>query len=72
MISVPRINQIYSFFIGKIVNDDFGPTPESSEVKLFKINELPWDDLAFRTVKLTIEQYLNHGKDSFSNKVLDD
>ena len=72
VISVPRINQIYSFFIGKIVNDDFGPTPESSEVKLFKINELPWDDLAFRTVRLTIEQYLNHGKDSFSNKVLDD
>ena len=71
VISVPKINQVYSFFIGEIANKDFGPTPESSEVKLFHIDKIPWDELAFRTVKLTIEQYLEHGKDSFFNRVLD-
>lgn len=71
VISVPKINQVYSFFIGEIANTDFGPTPESSEVKLFHVDNIPWDKLAFRTVKLTIEQYLEHGRNSFFNRVLD-
>ncbi|GIR03357.1 MAG: hypothetical protein CM15mP12_8880 [Gammaproteobacteria bacterium] len=62
---MPKINQVYSFFIGEIANTDFGPTPESSEVKLFHVDNIPWDELAFRTVKLTIEQYLEHGKIHF-------
>ena len=69
IISVPRINQIYTFFTGLVANHDFGPTPESSEVKLF-IDDIPWDDLAFRTVRMTIELYLKEGRVIFNN-VLD-
>lgn len=71
VISVPRINQIYTFFTGLVVNDDFGPTPESSEVKLFHIDDIPWDDLAFRTVRMTIELYLKEGVGKAFNNVLD-
>ena len=47
VLSVPHINQIYTFFTGKVVNHDFGPTPESSEVKLFKFDDIPWSCLLY-------------------------
>ena len=71
VISVPRINQIYTFFTGLVANDDFGPTPESSEVKLFHVDNIPWDDLAFRTVRMTIELYLKEGRGKIFNNVLE-
>ena len=58
ILSVPHINQIYTFFTGEINGSSFGPTPESSEVKLFKIDEIPWDELAFPTVKRTLQLFL--------------
>ena len=70
VISVPHINQIYTFFTGQIVNDDFGPTAESSEVKLFSIEEIPWDELAFPTVVKTLELYLQNGKGEVFNETL--
>lgn len=71
ILSVPHINQIYTFFSGKIVNDDFGPTPESSEVKLFKVDEIPWEELAFPTVIKTLKIYLEHGDEKVFNEVLE-
>ena len=59
ILSVPHINQIYTFFTGEINGSSFGPTPESSEVKLFRIDEIPWDELAFqllRTLQLFLER----------------
>ena len=70
VLSVPHIDQIYTFFTGKVVNYDFGPTPESSEVKLFKYDDIPWDELAFPTVIKTIKLFLEHGDDKIINEVL--
>ena len=48
VISVPQDkSSVFFFFIGEIANTDFGPTPESSEVKLFHVDNIPWDELAF-------------------------
>ena len=60
VLSVPHINQIYTFFTGKVMNHDFGPTPESSEVKLFKFDDIPWSELAFPTVIKTLKSELTH------------
>ena len=70
VLSVPHIDQIYTFFTGKVVNYDLGPTPESSEVKLFKYDDIPWDELAFPTVIKTIKLFLEHGDDKIINEVL--
>ena len=70
VLSVPHIDQSYTFFTGKVVNYDFGPTPESSEVKLFKYDDIPWDELAFPTVIKTIKLFLEHGDDKIINEVL--
>jgi len=35
----------------------FDPGHETMEARLFKEDEIPWDELAFRTVKETLEHY---------------
>ena len=37
---------------------NFGPTIESSEVKLFTIDEILWDEIAFPTVEKTLQYYI--------------
>jgi len=36
---------------------DFAPGPESLEVRLFTEAEIPWDEIAFRPVKFSLEHY---------------
>ena len=71
VISVPHIDQVYTFFTAKIINDDFGPTAESSEVKLFNYEDIPWKELAFPTVIRTIKLFLKHGDKEVFNEVIE-
>ena len=66
--SLPYINQVYLMFRAKLLDLDFGPGPESLEVELFSEAEIPWDEIAFRPVRFSIEHYFaerNSGKFSF-------
>lgn len=58
LFSLRHINQVYCFYLGEVANEDFGAGPESLEVKLFHPDELPWDDIAFRVVEVTLRNYL--------------
>ncbi|MCS6997028.1 MAG: NUDIX hydrolase [Casimicrobiaceae bacterium] len=55
VISVPHIDQVHMMFLGDLIEPVWQPTPESIEVALFAPEEIPWDRLAFRTVRLTLE-----------------
>jgi len=57
VISLPHISQIYVMFRSRLVDLDFGPGPESLEVRLFAEEEIPWDQLAFRTIARTLRNY---------------
>ncbi len=57
VISLPHISQIYVMFRARLVDFDFGPGPESLEVRLFAEEEIPWDQLAFRTIGRTLRNY---------------
>jgi ADP-ribose pyrophosphatase YjhB (NUDIX family) len=57
VISLPQISQIYMMFRARLVDLDFGPGPESLEVRLFDEDEIPWDQLAFRTIGRTLRNY---------------
>ena len=57
MISLPYINQVYVMFRARLVDLDFGPGTESLEVRLFDEHEVPWEDLAFRTITRTLRNY---------------
>lgn len=58
-ISVPRVGQVHFFYLARIVEeptrDAFGS--ETLEVRLFQEADVPWDEIAFPTVRRTLEDY---------------
>src|SRR4051812_41165377 len=63
IISLPHINQIYVMFRARLLDLDFSPGPESLEVRLFEEDEIPWEQLAFRTITRTLRNYFLDRKD---------
>lgn len=59
-ISLPQFNQVHIFYLARMRTADVAPTPESSEVVLFEPEQIPWTDIAFRTVFRTLEHYVEH------------
>jgi len=57
MISLPQISQVYVIFRARLVDLDFGPGPESLDVRLFREDQIPWEELAFRTIGRTLRNY---------------
>jgi len=57
MINVPDINQVYILFRARLLDLDFQPGEESLEVALFREADIPWREIAFRTVAKTLEHY---------------
>ena len=57
IISLPHISQVYIMFRAQLLDRDFGPGPESLEVRLFDEDEIPWEELAFRTIGRTLRNY---------------
>ncbi len=63
MLSVPHVNQVHLFFRARLLDLDFGPGTESLEVALFKEDEIPWEELAFRTISTTLRHYFADRKE---------
>ena len=55
--SLPNVSQVYMMYRSKLLDLDFSAGDESLEVKLFAENEIPWDDIAFTTIKYTLKFY---------------
>ena len=67
VLSVPRVGQVHLFYRAKLTSDQFAPGFETMEAKLFAESDIPWDEIAFRTVKVTLEKYFaDSAKGSFS------
>ncbi len=63
-ISVPFISQVHIFFLTHMHSSEHAfSTSESLEVKLFNKDNLPWDEIAFPTVKQTLRHYLDDLKE---------
>ena len=70
VISLPQINQVYMMFRSRLLDRDFGPGTESLEVRLFDESEIPWEELAFRTIARTLRNYfLDRRRDAFALRV---
>ena len=57
MISVPRVNQVHMFYLARLLDLEFRPGVESLEVALFEEAQVPWQDIAFRTVAYTLRHW---------------
>ena len=57
LLNVLHAEQVHLFYLAKMITPDFYAGEESLEVALFHEHEIPWDDLAFPTVKQTLEWF---------------
>ena len=57
VLSVPRVGQVHLFFRARLLSDQFAPGHETIEARLFNEDEIPWEEIAFRTVKETLARY---------------
>lgn len=57
LISVPRVNQVHLFYCARLSQLDFKPGEESLEVALYEESKVPWKEIAFRTVGLTLKHW---------------
>ncbi len=74
MLSVPEIDQVHIFFLAEMKHGGFGAGAETLECRLFDQSEIPWNDIAFPTVKKTLRYYfddLNSGAHHLSTRVED-
>jgi ADP-ribose pyrophosphatase YjhB (NUDIX family) len=57
MYNIPHINQVYILFRARLLDLDFSAGTESLEVKLFDEKDVPWESIAFATVRNTLNHY---------------
>ena len=57
VLSVVRVGQVHLYFRARLLDTHFTPGPETIEARLFREDEIPWDELAFRTVRETLKFY---------------
>ncbi|MBI5659846.1 MAG: NUDIX hydrolase [Nitrosomonadales bacterium] len=57
MYSLPYISQVYLLFRSRLLDMTFSPGAESLEVELFEERSIPWDDIAFRPVRFTLQHF---------------
>jgi ADP-ribose pyrophosphatase YjhB (NUDIX family) len=55
--SIPRISQVQVIFRAQLTSPDVAAGPESAEVGLFRWNEIPWDDIAFPSVRWALNHF---------------
>lgn len=62
LFNIPHVSQVYLIFRARLLDLDFLPGAESLEVKLFEPESIPWDELAFPTVRETLRLYLEDAR----------
>ena len=55
MISIPYVNQVHLFYRARLLELDFRPGDETLEVAMVEEAQVPWKELAFRTVSMTLK-----------------
>ncbi len=59
MLNVIRVGQVHLFYRAAMLDTHLDPGPETIEARLFHEHEVPWDEIAFRTVRITLQHYFD-------------
>ncbi len=57
VLNVERVGQVHIFYLARLLSDEFQPGYETMEARLFTEADIPWEEIAFKTVKETLERY---------------
>lgn len=55
--NVVRVGQVHMYYRAKLLSTSFNPGYETMEARLFNESEIPWDEIAFKTVRETLELF---------------
>ncbi len=58
LVDVVHAGQVHAFFAATLATPDFGAGEETLDTQLFETADIPWDELAFPSVRLALECYL--------------
>lgn len=67
VMNVERVGQVHLYYRARLLSDQFHPGHETIEARLFTEAEIPWDELAFRTVKETLSCYFADRRNGIYN-----
>jgi ADP-ribose pyrophosphatase YjhB (NUDIX family) len=72
LLSVAGAGQVHLFFRARLTSDQFDPGTETIEARLFTEDQIPWDELAFRTTKETLHRFFaDRKRGNFAMHTLD-
>lgn len=57
LVNIAHVGQVHLFYRARLTSDQFDPGHETMEARLFLEHEIPWETIAFRTTRVTLEQY---------------
>lgn len=72
LLNVTHVEQVHLFYLAKLMEPKYQAGVESLEVELFAEKDIPWNDLAFPTVRKTLEWYFqdkNSGRLNEADKI---
>lgn len=58
VIDIPHVDQVHLYFLAEVLGPELDPGPESLEARFFALDEIPWDNLSFRSVTATLEHFI--------------
>lgn len=56
--NIPHVNQVYILFIGELTEGIYSAGAETIESRLFKPEDIPWEDIAFSSTEFALRRYL--------------
>jgi ADP-ribose pyrophosphatase YjhB (NUDIX family) len=59
LLNVARVGQVHIFYRARLLSDKFNPGFETIEARLFREDEIPWDEIAFKTIRETLKYYFS-------------
>lgn len=59
LVDIPHIHQVHVFYRGRIVAQGPPEGEETLEVGVYAAEALPWEELAFRSVRFALERYVD-------------
>ena len=62
LISVPHVSQVHVIYRARLIDLDFSAGEETLEVRLFREAEIPWHDIAFRTISITLRHFFDDAR----------
>jgi ADP-ribose pyrophosphatase YjhB (NUDIX family) len=64
VIDIPAVDQVHIYYLAHAKDESVDPGPESLDARYFAIEDIPWDNLSFRSVSTSLQHFIDDKKRS--------